>query len=1163
MGFVDDNEAREYAVNMRGENLLISAAAGSGKTYTLVKRITEMLVNEPNRSIDRMLIVTFTKAAAQELKDRIASALTDAIASAGDDDLRKRLEKQKLLIGTACIGTIDSFFNDICKKYFVEAGVDPNYDIDDVKVDFIQNEVITDVLEKYYKKEHEDYKIVRELVDVTCGIAGDDDFKDKVIKNLLSYASNTVNPVKWLDEIVEKYDDPKFWYDYLKSETELLINDCIEHFKMLNDNVTGDLKEPEKYREKFLENIATLESMKRVLNEEDGYFKVELETLKFQAKPSATKKNDFFDEINAHELLKNENDLREDFKKEFKKLAGIDDKNPQTSDERKESFYSGIKAMKKYMRVLSDICKEIYNETLSRCTEENVYGFSQIAHFALKVLDNNDICNEFKEKFDEIYVDEYQDTNMMQEEIVTKVSRLPEEHNMFMVGDVKQAIYEFRRATPEFFMKKYHLFKENPNEGVLKMFNKNFRSRNEVLQGVNAIFNTVMTEKKSGIEYADNQALNFGAAQTYGELKFDEKTNKVITNDAYKCELIAGENEAAIIANRILKLFEDNFQVSGRKIKFSDICILSKKNNTLAELRKSLADYGFPVEPGSNDNLLLKHEVQDVINFLRVLDNPLQDIPLYAVLTSNFYNIKDNDIAKMRTEAGKVKNLYDIIKENEIASSFISDLNYFREKAISANVSDICREISMFKGYYNSLSENARENLRRIISLSASFDDGLKGGLYGFICYLDDVMLKDSKSNKATFTAASAGDNDNSLKFMTVHKSKGLEFPVVILAEAYWDNRGHQNSLFVDEKLGAGISFVDESGEKLSKSAPLIALKHKKTRTEREEIQRTLYVALTRAREKLIVLSEKGPEIQMNINASLPIIASDLAVKFAHDYYSLIKYGITSNGADNFWDFIPGGDENDETISERVQAERTASNAEEITEDNTVIYDDIAEYSYKKDEEKTDNMPELPRKMSVSALKRFGEEENAVKVHGKGIIDKIEIGADSDTKKVGGASFGTDVHNALRQIIDDRKNWPNDEKGISDYLKSFGTADTLPLLEIFMKSKRAAEIKTAEHVMTETPFTFKTSLEKYLNNNITDTKPVAIQGVIDLYYSKNQEICLVDFKTDRTDDPTNYELTESYKKQLMCYREALEKITGEKVSESVLWFIRSDTEIHI
>lgn len=1173
----DDQAARDYAKLADGENVLISAAAGSGKTYTLVERIVTKLKENPNASVDRFLIVTFTRAAAQELKERIANKLPE------------NMEKQRLLLKTASIGTLDSFCGDICKKHFTTVGIDPNYEIDPTRVNIFQKEAIEEVLEEYYAaKGSDEYNVLREIVDVVCGIDGDEILCKDVLMPVLSYAANVEDPIKWMQELPSFYDSEKVWYDCIKEDAGRLLDETIEHINnclSLVENEYADLlQDSSKYKTMYEKDLAEIEKLKTLLSAEDGLYNPDFKTVTFDRAVFATK-TATPDEKDAHKRLVENNFYRGSkgyFNDHFNKFIG-EKFSSLSYDERKKYFADSVSAMKKYVSLLSEICIKIYQKTLEKSIENNIFDFSQIGHFALKVLENDEICKEYRDKFDEVYVDEYQDTNMLQERIVTRVAK---ENNMFMVDDVKQSIYEFRRATPEFFMNKFRLFKKNEKAGKLLVFNKNFRSRNEVLAGVNNVFNVVMTEQTAGIPYKDGQSLNFGAEKKFGMPETDAVTNEYIIDEKFKCEFIAPqkeegkkeeqsgvadfEKEATIIGNRIIGLIGEGF-------KFSDICILCKRNKDHEAFRTFLAEHGFPVKAGGNDNLLLTHEVQDVLSYLRLIDNPHQDIPVYTVLKSAFYGMSHNGIAVLRAIGGKSADFFDCAMKTasgnfeiadvlstdaeqakKIVLKFKEDLEKFRAKAVVSNVSDMAWEVATHNHYYNTLCDASRENVRKIIKIAASFDNGVRGGLYGFIRYIDGILKIDNDNpTHPTYTAATASADDNAISFMTVHKSKGLEFPVVILAGTHISKEGREAPVVIDEHLGVGVNFINSETASLDKSIPLSVLKYRKKENDKKELQRSLYVAMTRAEKKLIVTAGNDAGIVKLFDDKNDIIADTLAVKDSTQYVDLLKFGLSRKDAEVYWNVSYGTWENEATLEERLEtALGTGGTADgiETDVDNTVfeahreVAQDICAI-------------ELPSKLSVSQIKHFGEEEDAVHTSSVGVIENISI-LDGDKKpENGGMTFGTTVHKAMQKIISDRENWPSDAAEISKYVEKFADETYAELLIRFLNSKRAAEIKSAEDVRTEVPFTAKLNVEKYLKSPIYNLKDIAIQGVVDLYYKKEKGICIVDFKTDRTDDPLHYELTENYRKQLECYRDALSLITDEPVCECVLCFLRSGKEI--
>lgn len=1191
-----DKEARDYAKNEAGENILLSAAAGSGKTYTLVERIFNQTVEKQSTSIDRLLVVTFTRAAAAELKNRIAEKYTAKIVENVDSnpELAERAKAQKLLLPRAMIGTIDQLCADIVKKHFTAIGIDPNFSTEDNVVRIIFEETEAEVLDEYYSdKESEKYAILREMNDILSPVADDKPLRE-MLHEVIENAIQNDDPLAWIRKIAENYKSYDIWFDGIRKECETVVLDALKHVdatRQLFYGLSANISKQDKFEAAFDADTDMLNRLLDKIRTKDGIFEIGATDISWAKLPNADK--NVPEDVAATNIVKDEyNKVRVKEGYVYKKLdaclmIGEYEKKPGGAESKKQDFENSIDAMKKYASLISEITEKIYVRANEKCADASMFDFNQIEHFALEILKNEDICKGYKEAIDEIIVDEYQDTNSIQEEILVHISRLPDIHNMIMVGDVKQAIYGFRKATPKFFLGKYNDFVNNPEHGVVKILCRNFRSRNEVLGGVNSIFEKIMTSNTSGIDYADGHALNYGASDTYGEYVEDAAS-------PYKCELIVTpmKDQSLTVARRILGLFESGFTVKGNPLKFGDITIIAGKNVQLDEMRDSLHTLGFPVSSGGEKNLFEQREVADVTDYLRLLDNPYHDIPLCSVLKSRFYKFTDNQLALLRAMGGAKCPFYDAVTNvangNFIADfdsedrdamlektkAFAADFKELREISRTANLSQLVWFTAGARGYYGSIADSAKDNVHRLIDVAAMFDSGVRGGLYAFLDYVDS--LAKVFENKAKYFATPIGEGGDAIKFMTVHKSKGLESPVVFLIKTE-NGRQRTGTYYIDDEFGVAFKYINRGEKELKESVPLKTLQKANKKEEFREAQRRLYVALTRAKEKLIVVAtvEKEETIDEIVDPLHEPLATEVNVKRAGGFFEFMRLGVFTEEGRKFWNVyrdeeLTGFDEITQRIAPFVGKKENV--AEEITdfgqEDNEIVlkFAKIAEKATREDNR-------FPTKLSVSQLKKLQSEDDPENGTGESGAIPLDICDEKEKNKKGGMFFGTVIHKCLELLIKDRKNWPDIPDGyvkncISDWTKrGIFTDDEAKLIDAdmlvsFMKSERGQEVRRAEKVRTEVPFTAILNVSDYVTSGQKREKNnLAIQGVIDLYYKTEKGIIIIDFKTDRTDFPENYEYTDSYKVQLACYRDAVEKISGEKVAQCCLYFLRSRKEL--
>lgn len=881
---------QQKVIDLRKRNLLVSAAAGSGKTAVLIERILG-LITDPEKplDIDRLLVVTFTRAAAGEMRERLNSAIEKKLS---DGEENEHLVRQMTLIQNAQITTIDSFCSYVLKNYFHVIGLDPNYRVmDEGEGKLLKSQVLQELLEERYEEETGKFRYF-----VECFATGKDDqaLEDSVLR-LYEFAMSYPYPEKWLEKCIRAYQIESMeklletdWMKELTASIQALIRDL----KDLTERaltVTREVDGPYIYEAALQSDLEFLESLLAARNYEEIY--ALLDGAKPWARLSAKKDENIREE--KKDLVKA---IREEVKEAVKDLK------EQYFFESPQAEFEDMKAAGEPMSVLVELTLDFMEWFAREKREKNLCDFHDMEHLALKILvgedgEPTDTARELSGQFEEIMIDEYQDSNLVQEAILTAVSREKEGvHNLFMVGDVKQSIYRFRLARPELFLSKYQTYTREESENQRIDLSKNFRSRREILAFTNQIFLEVMREKPGAVVYDAAAALYPGAEYPEGNeeklkpeiLLFDLDESKELTE---KTHATPSELEAWMTGKKILSMVgkEEVFDKelgAMRKMEFRDIVILFRSPMVFAEsYGKVLGDLGIPVFVGSRSGYFSAREVQVVLALLGIIDNSDQDIPLATVLLSPIGGFSEKDLANIKGEAGEEKSFYesclwyagngakDSIREN--LKKFYGMVEEFRQRAPYTPIHELLWYIFDYTGYEDYASampagEQRSLNLKMLVQKAWDYEKTSYRGLFNFIRYIENLQKYDVDYGEAGLM----GEERNVVRIMSIHKSKGLEFPVVILGglEKQFNQQDTRSRLVLDVDLGAGFDMVDPI---LRVRRPTLFKRcvQKKVKDDNigEEI-RVLYVALTRAKEKLILtgvlsgLEKKVREWYQNIN---------------------------------------------------------------------------------------------------------------------------------------------------------------------------------------------------------------------------------------------------------------------------------------------------------
>ena len=1198
-------DEQKQAINEKGSNILVAAAAGSGKTAVLVERIIKKVVEE-GIDIDKLLVVTFTNAAASEMRERVLDAIYKKLDENPNDE---KLLRQITLLNKASICTIDSFCLEVVRNNFYELeNLAPNFRIaDTTEIELLKQEVIEDMFEKKYEEEDKDFS---KLIHTYTGYRDDTPLKDLILK-IYNYIQSNPFPEKWLNEKVEMFNlgedlDKDFsttpWGKVLLEEVndELIdgissLNSCKE---LLDSN--SDLDD---YLKIIMHDIDMLNSLKNNLNNWDKAYEVNslVDFPKWQGKRIKALEKD------------QARDIRIQVKKNLKILDNILACDSRTANQDIYDMYSILLKLK-------NIIFEFGEEFSKRKREKNIVDFQDVEHFALKILikeENgkivpSDIARKYQEKYQEIAIDEYQDSNLVQEYILNSVSR---GNNIFMVGDVKQSIYKFRQAMPELFISKYKRYKnkkEKTAEDDLKIqLFKNFRSRENILYFTNLIFQDIMSDNLGDIEYNEDEYLNLGAEypeekqnlnteidvidllEEEEELEVKENDEEEKVEDEDRVENV--ELEARFVANKIKKLVKSKFQVWDRKeekyrdIKYKDIVILLRSTATPAPVfEQELLNLEIPVFSDSSQEYLDSIEIQTIMSLLKIIDNPMQDIPLVSVLRSYIGKFTDNELVKMRL-TDSYDNFYTCMQKaiidvddslREKIQNFFDNLDKWRKEKEYLALDELIWKIYSDTGYYNyvGLMPNGdlrQANLKMLFQKAKDYESANFKGLYNFINFIDKLKVSSGDMGSAKLI----GENDDVVRIMSIHKSKGLEFPVVFLSNTgkQFNQKDSKEDVLLHQEMGIGVKYIDYDKQVKYDTLSKLAIKNKILLETLSEEMRILYVALTRAKEKLFITGvtrdfkkdlekidesiERYPKENGKIN---PVL-----IKKCKKYleWILLVYQYEKNQC------------LDKVELNTYKKKTLLKNLNKIDNEEVDVLKNLESKKVNKEElEKISNILNyeypnmldtvIPTKTAVTTLKQL-ENGDKVLVEKEISLPKPKFLKVGEEEKITSAKKGTLVHLCM-QKLDEKIDY--DLEKVKELIEELETKKIITskekeainpskILE-FTKSKIWEELKSAKEVEREKPFYINVPAKDIYKEDTDEN--ILVQGIIDLYYiDKDNNLNLVDYKTDYVEEGKEQELVTKYKKQVDLYKEALEKAYKKQVANTYIYSVYLNKIIEI
>ena len=1186
---------QEQAIHKKESNILVAAAAGSGKTAVLVERIINKIINE-NVDIDKILVVTFTNAAAAEMRERILKALYKKIDECKNQEEQENLQKQTILLNKASICTIDSFCLDVIRNNFFEMDISPNFRVGDTtEMELLKQEILEEMFEEKYENKDEDFQ---DLIKIYTSYRDDTPLKDLILK-IFTYISSNPYPKEWLTDQIEKFNIKDKNIDFSKTIWgEILLNEIKEELiddisKLKNEARKLSVESDMLIYQKTLENDAyELEIMLQNIESWDKAYTI-ANSIEFITWPR--------NKVNSVLAKENAKKVRDTIKKKFK------EKTEKIFVSSSEDAVNDICDMYEILNKLKNLIFEFEQRFLKRKKEKNILDFCDIEHMALQILvtekedgkhTRTDVAKKYQQKFEEIAIDEYQDSNLVQEYILTSVSR---ENNIFMVGDVKQSIYKFRQAMPELFLSKYKTYSlENANNNGLKIqLFKNFRSRENVLEFTNIIFQNIMSQNLGDIDYTEEEYLNLGSVWDIVDgistpkkikneidiinLKAEEKQEETEDEEVEKIENI--ELEAKFVAQKIKEIIESKQQVYDlkekkyRDIKYKDIVILLRSTKGKAPVYESeLMKLDIPVYSDMSSVYIDSIEIQTILSLLKIIDNPMQDIPLVMVMRSSIGKFTDNELVEIRL-ADKYSDFYTTLLKAKISVSnelrlkieeFLNKIEKWREEQEYLGLDELIWNIYEDTGFLNYVGilpngELRQANLRMLFERAKQYETASFKGLFNFIRFIEKLNISSSDLSSAKMI----GENEDVVRIMSIHKSKGLEFPVVFLSSSSTDFnlRDLNNDILLNQNLGLGVKYINYDMQIKYDTLTKLALKNIELISTLSEEMRILYVALTRAKEKIYItgLSKDFEKEKLDKQELLGIYKSQekinpiLVKKYKNylDWIELVYFNDEEKMKQNVNFNIYSKNDIIKSLKPEEKEEIDIlkflqENSEDVTDEEIRQIEKSLNFKYE-----FEDATAIPTKTSITAIAHKDilnkqEDEEIEFTQPQFLKGDIE-------EKVTSARKGIIIHLCMKNLDFSKEYNFNDIKNMLDkfVLKNIITEKEAKCINIsqilkFTKSDIWQELKQAKAVYKEEPFYINVPANEIFETD--NTESVLAQGIIDLYFiDKNGDLILLDYKTDFVNQGEEIILIERHKEQLFLYKKALEDALNKKVKKVLIY----------
>lgn len=1216
------------AVWASGRDVLVSAAAGSGKTKVLITRMIEKVISEENPiDVDELLVVTFTNAAAAEMRHRMAEALEEAIEKNPES---AHLRRQLNLLNKAQVSTLHSFCQNIVRQYAYLLDIDPSFRVaDSTEAALLRDDAVGEVLEEAYSSDEPEamYRLADSFTSDR-----DDQLIEKLIGRLYDYSRVHPQPEVWLRRIPMQYE-----LKGIQSIDELAfigsLKTAIQHSLEEAAALTGDLKRiasmpegPEPLLKTAEADLLWIdEAIRRITTgtwEETYTFFSTLKWVRAGAIPK-----DSCDEI----LATRAKAIRDTVKKVVATIQEAYFARPP------EKLLAEITLMAPAMHTLIELVISFGKRYEQEKIERGIVDFSDLEHYALRILSveeagelvPSDIAKDYRSRFAEVLVDEYQDTNLLQETIINLVKKGGEQDgNLFMVGDVKQSIYGFRLAEPQLFLGKYNRFTDEVGESGLKIdLSANFRSRKEVLDSTNFIFSQVMGERVGGIDYDDAAALKYGAQYPEKEIATklailyedtEASESGVLEEELAGQTLKSSQAEARYMIQRIQELMAsgaevtDAFSNKRRPLEYRDIVILMRSMTWSGEIVEAFKLAGIPIYANLSKGYFEALEVMIMLNTLRVIDNPYQDIPLASVLRSPFIGLTENELAQIRL-AAKNEPFYEALKRFQLTGGanlsieteqkitrFFTQFENWRDLARRGSLAELIWRVYTDTNYYEMVGSLAngkqrQANLRALHDRAIEYEKTSFRGLFRFLRFVDRMRKRGDDLGEAR----SLTEQENVVRLMTIHSSKGLEFPCVFVSGTgrQFNKMDFNEAYLFDQHFGLAVKAIDPDRRITYTSLPFLAMKEKKEIEMRAEEMRVLYVAMTRAKEYLeLVASVKDIERAIGKWQDSQLVDPALMLpeyvrSRANGYLDWIGPALARHTDFGKFDVIPGGRFVEDPSNWKIDA-LPFSMFSNLQVELTEIAEDLVEERQEQEEEVVDEVlyQEVARrfdwtyphiastlkrsKQTVSELKRLAileqEEEQHPMIQSKDTISMAYLHSRPEfmqARTLSPAELGTAMH-TIMQHLDIQQGQTEEmitakiEELVDKQLLTRQEAEGVNVLAVtkFFETNLAERLMKSPHHYRELPFT-------YAYDNEGDYQ--ILQGIADCLFEEEDGWVLLDYKTDRVQDRFHTEvelvkeMQDRYGIQLNLYKKAIESIIHIHIKEMVLYLFDGERIVYI
>ncbi|MGJ5701948.1 helicase-exonuclease AddAB subunit AddA [Staphylococcus equorum] len=1190
------------SIYAKGQDVLVAAAAGSGKTAVLVERIIQRIIKD-EIDVDRLLVVTFTNASAREMKHRVDQRIQEASMASPDN---AHLKNQRIKIHQAQISTLHSFCLKLIQHHYDVLDIDPNFRTSsEAENILLLEQTIDEVLESHYDV------LDPSFVDLTEQLSSDrnDDQLRNTIKQMFYFSVANPNPLTWLQNLADPYYNAEQQDDLLQLLNEvamIFMNSALEALNKSYD-LFMMLEEVDK-------QVAVLDKERHFLNQamEGGQLNTQvIAEHQFEARFPA--KNKKIKEANDMML-----DAYDDGKKHYDQYKALVSKVQEDYFSREaEELKFDMQRLAPRVSYLTQVTADVIKQFNSKKRSRNLLDFSDYEHFALRVLMNDDgtpseIADMYRQQFEEILVDEYQDTNRVQEKILSCIKRGNEsDGNLFMVGDVKQSIYKFRQADPSLFIGKYNRFSLDGLENGMRIdLSQNFRSREEVLTTTNYLFKHMMDEAVGEIVYDDAAQLYYGAP--YDDKPHDVQMNMLI-EDA-ESDLKGAEQEAEYIVQQVEEIMDkheiyDMKLDEYRKPSYKDIVILERSYGQARKIQQAFKDHNIPFHVNSKEGYFEQVEIRLILSFLRTVDNPLQDIYLVGLMRSVIYQFTEDELSNIRVFSPNDDYFYQSIKNymlNDVANkklvkkldAFLKDIEMYQHYSQSHPVYQLIDKfynehyvIQYFSGIVG--GKGRRANLYGLFNKAVEFENSSFRGLYQFIRFIDELIERGKDFGEENVI----GPNDDVVRMMTIHSSKGLEFPFVIysgLSRKFRRDDLHK-PVILNQTYGLGMTYYDVESNLSYPSLSSVTYKAIAEKEMVSEEMRLIYVALTRAKEQLFLIGRVKDEKELAQFEQVSVSDTHLPVSYrltaqrAIDmiYPILSKY--QSSALPNELRFERSIGDIDATMKPYVQLNidfyqdiaseavveeserRTIEDIETLNTNDEAIKSQIHQqlsYTYPYQD-----VVDKPSKQSVSELKRQLDTEQAdtnydrVRQYRIGTSSYERPGFLSHSSKRKANEVGTLMHTVMQHLpfkrdgLSQRELHAHIDQMIEKHIIPEDAKDDIRYEDIytFISSELYTTIASSDAIYRELPFVVNQSNVDHLKTDDEDAS--IIQGMIDLIFLKDDQYYFVDYKTDAfnrrrnmSDEEIGAQLRARYKIQMEYYRTTLETILKTEVKGYLYFF---------